>query len=228
MKTYLSLIIFTFLVYCQTSTSQSNHYKVINFLSLEDKEVSVKYGYDPDHDRLIFELNPNEKLCIQSARGADVKILQKKFVELKVSMPGGSGEAIYNVVIVCVSNGKLYKSIHVVSLSENLITGCISSQVNFSELEGKNNSFELSVNGKTKLQFDFDNKIFFNAFETMNGLYDVNTDKDLISHQMNFQNERFPAVNVDQSEIYIFINHKWFAKISGNNNHLMEFSSNCN
>jgi hypothetical protein len=228
MKTYLSLTIFTFLVYCQTSTSQSKHYKDINFLSLEDKEVSVKYGYDPDHDRLIFELNPNEKLCIQNARGADVKILQKKFVELQVSMPGGSGEAVYNVVIICVSYGKLYKSIHVVSLSENLITGCISSQLNFSELKGKNNSFELLVNGKTKLQFDFENKIFFNAFETLNGLYDVNNDKDLINHQMNFQNEKFPAVTVDPAKMYLFINHRWYAKLSGNSWHMEEFSSDCN
>lgn len=228
MKTFLALTIITFFVYCQTSISQSVYDTVINFLSLEDKEVSVKYGYDPNKDRLIFELNPNEKLCIQDARGAEAKILQKKFVELQLSMPGGSGEAVHRYVIICVSNGKLYKSIDVVSLVKDLITGSSSCQINFSGLIEKNKSFELIANGETILHFDFDNKIFFNGFENLTGLYYVNSDKDPINHQMNFQNERFPAVYVDPNEIYFFINHKWFAKCTSNDNHLMEFTSDCN
>ena len=228
MKTFSTLTIITFFVYCQTSMSQSVYDTVINFLSLEDKEVSVKYGYDPDKDRLIFELNPNEKLCIQDARGAEAKILQKKFVELQLSMPGGSGEAVYNLAIICVSNGKLYKSIDVASSVKDLINGSSSGEISFSGVIEKNRSFELIANGKTKLQFDFDNKIFYNGFENLNGLYYVNSDKDPINHQMNFQNERFPAVYVDPGETYFFINHKWFAKCTGNDNHLMEFTSCCN
>jgi hypothetical protein len=229
MKAFLTLTIITFFVSCQTLLSQSVYDTVINFLSLENKEVSVKYGYDPNKDRLIFELNPSEKLCIQDARGAEAKILQKKFVELRLSMPGGSGEAVYNLAIICVSKGKLYKSIHVVSSVKDLIGGCNSFEVNFTELMEKDRSFELIANGKTKLKFDFDNKIFYNAFETLNGLYYVNSDKDPINQQLKFQNERFPAVHIDPGETYIFINHKWFAKIAGNYNlHLMEFSSDCN
>lgn len=227
MKTFLALTIITLFVYCQTSMSQSVYDTVINFLSLEDKEVSVKYGYDPNNDRLIFELNPNEKLCIQDARGAKAKILQKKFVELQLSMPGGSGEAVYNLAIICVSNSKLYKSIDVVSSVKDLISGSGSCEISFSGVIEKNRSFELIANGKTKLQFDFDNKIFFNAFETLNGLYYVNSDKDPINHQVNFKNKSFPAVNVDPNETYFFINHKWYAKCTGNGNHLMEFSSDC-
>jgi hypothetical protein len=228
MKAFLTLTIITLFVYCQSSISQSNHYKVIKFLSLEGNEVSVKYSYDPNYDRLIFELNPNEKLCIQ-ARGTEAKILQKKFVKLQLEMPGGSGEAVSNLAIICVSNGKLYKSIHVASSVKDLIEGCSSFEVSFSELLVKDRTFELIANDKTKLQFDFESKIFFNGFESLNGLYNVNSDKDLTNHQMNFQNERFPAVHVDPGEIYIFINHKWFAEIAGNyNHHLMEFSSDCN
>jgi hypothetical protein len=228
MKAILTLTIITLFVYCQSSISQSNHFKVVKFLSLEGAEVSVKYSYDPNHDRLIFELNPNEKLCIQ-ARGAEAKILQKKFVKLQLEMPGGSGEVVSNIAIICVSNGKLYKSIHVASSVKDLIEGCSSFEVSFSDLLVKDRSFELIANEKTKLQFDFESKIFFNGFESLNGLYNVNSDKDLTNHQMNFKNERFPAVHVDPGEIYIFIDNKWFAEIAGNyNHHLMEFSSDCN
>lgn len=228
MKNFSTFIII-FLIYCQTSPSQSGHSKSINLLSLEDKEVFVKYGYDPNMDRLMLELNSNEKLCIQGARGADVKIFQKKFVMLESPMPGGTGESIHRLFIICVANGKLYKSIDIVAFVKDYISGEYSFEAKFSDLIEKNKSFELNVhvaNKEAKLQFDFDNKIFYNDFVILDGQYSVDRDANPIKRQMNFHNEKFPAVTVDPTEMYIFINHTWFARITGNN-HLMEFSSDC-
>ena len=231
MKTYIILTITTLFVYCQTSFSQSVYDTVINFLSLENKEVVVKYGYDPNKDRLILELNPNEKLCLQGARGADAKIFQKKFVEIESPMPSGSGESVHRLVIICVSDGKLYKSIDVVAFVKDYTSGECSFEVKFPDLIEKNKSFELIVNvinKETRLQFDFENKIFYNDFVILNGPYSVNGDIDQITRQMNFQNEKFPAVTVDPAGMYLFINHRWYSKLSGNYWHMEEFSSDCN
>jgi hypothetical protein len=225
MKTNLALTIILFLFNCQASISQSVYDTVINFHSLEDKDVFVKYGYDPNKDRLILELNPTEKMCIQGARGANAKIFLNKFVELESPMPGGSGESVHRLFIICVADGKLYKSIDVVAFVKDYTSGECSFEVKFSDLIKKSKSFELIVNvvnKETKLQFDFENKIFYNDFVNLNGPYIVEG-----MGQMNFQNEKFPAVTVDPAEMYLFIKHKWYAKAPYNWN-LDEFSSDCN
>jgi hypothetical protein len=219
MKTFLTLFI-TFFIYCQTSFSQSIYDDVVNFLSLEGKEVSVKYGYDPKFDRTMLELNPNEKLCIQDTRGViSAKISQKKFVELTLPMPGGSGESVHKVVIICVSNGKLYESINVTSLVKNTITGVSDFEVNFTGPIEKNGSFELNV-GESILHFDSDKKIFFDGYYTLNGIYYVSTDKDPQKKEKVFQNERYPTVFNE----YIFIKKNWYIF---NNNNLRELTSTC-
>jgi hypothetical protein len=227
MKTFLTLFIITSFVFSQASLSQSKDSEVVNLLSIEDIEVSVKLEFDYHNERLILELNPNEKMCIQGARGLDpgVKILDKKFIELHIVLRGGSEEAVRRYALICISNGKLYKSIDVISLVKNLADGN-GEGVNFTGLIEKNKAFELIADGKTALHFDFDNKIFYNGYENLNGLYYVNSDKDPINKQMIFQNERFPTCSANQINTYIFIKNKWYAK--GFNNHLMEFTSCCN
>jgi len=218
-KTFLILTIVTSVVYCQTLFSQSGYDEMINFLSLENKEVIVKYGYDPKYDRTIFELNPHEKLCIQDTRGAEVKIHQKKFVELLLEMRGGSGEAVRKYVIICVSNGKLYKSIDVISLVKNTVTGISDCEINFTGPIEKNKSIELNAGGST-LHFDLDKKIFFEGYYTLNGIYYVKTDKDPLKKEKIFHNKKYPIV----FNMYIFIEDKWYVLSS---NELTELTSTC-
>ena len=113
-----------------------------------------------------------------------------------------------------------------ISLVKNLVDGNIDCQVDFTGLTEKNKSFELIANGETAFHFEFENKIFYNEFENLNGLYYVNSDKDLSSKQMNFSNEKFFSIRVNQTSIYIFIKHKWYVK--SHENHLMELTSYCN
>jgi hypothetical protein len=228
MKTFIILVILSPLFYSQELVSQSKDSEIFNLLSLENKEVSVKINFDDRNDRLILDFNADEKMCILGARylSQNIKILDKKFIELQIGVRGGSGESVHRYVLICISGDRLYKSVDVFSLVENLVDGSINSQVNFTGFRRNNNSYEISITGEATLQFDFNNKIFFNGFENLTGRYNVNSDKDLSNKKMNFNNEKFPSICVNFDEKYIFIEHKWY--IEGSENHLMELTSNCN
>lgn len=227
MKPFLTLLIISFLVFNQVSLTQIREDKVITLHSLEDKEVTVTIKFDYHNDKLILELNPNEKMCIEGFRSLnqDIGILSQKFIKLQFSTWGGSGVSVHRYSLICISGDRLYKSIDVISLVRNLVDGSNDCQLDFTGLVEKNKSYEMTVAGETPLHFDMDNKIFFNSFENLNGLYYVNSDKDLSSKEMNFQNEKFPSICVNQNDIYIFIRHKWYEK--SHENHLMESTSSC-
>jgi hypothetical protein len=208
-----------FLISCQTSSTKSIYDETVSFHSLENKKVKLNYGYDPNSDRLIFELNPHEKLCIYDARGVDSIIIQSKFVVMHVSMPGGSGEAVEKYVILCVSHGKIYKCLDVVSLVKNTITGISDVEMNFAGPIEKNGSFELNA-GYGILHFDGEKKIFYDNYYVLNGPYYVSSDKDRFKKEVVFQNEKCPTV----WNYYIFIKNKWFIL---NSNELTELSSRC-
>jgi len=231
MKKFLTLFIINAFVFNQVSLSQLSQSKdsiILHLLSLEDKEVSVKIDFDGRNDELVLELNTNEKICIFEARylSQDIKILSQRFIELQIGVRGGSGVSVHRYVLICISGDKLYKSVDVISLVKNLVDGSIDCQVDFTGLTEKNKSFELIANGEKAFHFDSENKIFCNGLENLNGLYYVNSDKDLSSKQLNFNNEKFPSICVNQTAIYIFIKHKWY--VESHENHLMELTSCCN
>lgn len=226
MKTYLTLALINIFFYNQASVSQSIDSEIFNLLSLEGKEVIAKIAFDDRNDRLLIELNENEKMCILNAKyfSEDVKILDKKFIELQLGVRGGSGESVHRYVLICISGDRLYKCIDVISLVKNLVDQIIDSQVNFVGLREKNNSYEMCISGETSLQFDLKNKIFFNGYENLNGLFNLNSDQDLSNKQIDFKNEIFPMICVNFGQKYIFIRHKWYVK---GQNHLLELTSFC-
>ena len=218
------LITISFLAILQGCTSQPKDYEVINFRSLENKKVSIRYKYDPQGDQYILELNKKEKMCIQDARGLDPRadILANKFLELPVIARGGSGEAVRRCIVICVSKNKLYKSLVFTSFV-GAIADVNSYKTKITGVIEKNKSFELTVGGK-KLQFDPDQKIFFDGYYALNGTYYVSSDKDPISKMVVFQNEKYPTT----FDSYIFIGNKWFLMGPVGSFSLVELASNCN
>jgi hypothetical protein len=219
---FIVLVAFSFVfVFKKDSPPQSEDYEVVSLLSLENRKVRVKIEFDGRTDRMIVELNQNERMCIQDARGLDTAaiILANKFIELPIVMRGGSGEAVRKCILICISKGKLYKSLDVISLIKNTITGISDIELNISGLIEKNNSFRLII-GETTIPFDIDNRIFFDGYYTLNGIYWVNSDKDYVKKQVTFQNEKYPSLFLQ----YIFIKNKWY---STGSNELMELTTNC-
>jgi hypothetical protein len=238
----VSIILF---VSTQPSLSQMRDVETVSLHSLENKEINVTIKFDYGFDKLILELNSDEKMIVKGFRGLtqEMKVLNQKFIELRFIMRGGTGVHIRRYVLICVSNNKLYRSIDQISLlnsvfketyvasidSLHLYDESSTYQVDFSGLKEVNNSFEMIANEFVKTQskidptqnyenqdtiqlhFDMDNKVFFNKFVNLDGSYLLWSDEDL-NEQVNFHNEKFPSICINQGAIYVFFRHKWYIK----------------
>jgi len=218
----ITLTLLNILIFNQGCVQQSIDYKVINLLSLENKKVTVKLFNDAKNDRYILELNKSERMCIPEEMGLaqDIKIHDNKFMEFQIAVRGGTGEQIRRYSLICISNGNFYKSIDIISLVKNTITGISEFEVNCEGPIEKNGTYEMSIGGK-KFNFDNKNKVFFDDYYTLNGSYYINTDKDPVRKEKVFQNEKCPIVFLK----YIFIEKKWYIL---DNSYLEEITSNCN
>jgi hypothetical protein len=152
----------------QVSLSQMRDVDTVSLHSLENKEIIVKIKFDYGFDKLILELNSDEKMIVKGFRGLtqDMKVLNQKFIELRFSMRGGTGVRVCRYVLICVSNNKLYRSIDQISLfssvfketydasidSLHLYDESSTYQVDFTGLKEVNNSFVLTpyINNTTK------------------------------------------------------------------------------
>jgi hypothetical protein len=245
MNKLLTLLLINFLVSCHGNTSQKSDEETINLKSLENKHVRVKIKFDDVNDKINLELNPHEKMLITGFRGLtqDLKVLDQKFIEFRFEMRGGTGVAVGRYVLICVSNGKLCRSIDQISLfssvfketyvpsidSLHLYDESSIYQVDFTGLKETNNSYEMVVTGSikihskiepnqnyenqdtTQLHFDKDNKVFYNKFENLDGQYLLWSD-EFLNEQVNFHNEKFPSICINDGAIYVFFRHKWYIK----------------
>lgn len=226
MRKILIFILFDFIVLNQVLYSQLREDKFLSLHSLEDKEVSLKIKFDYRYDRISLELDSDKKICIEGFRylSQEIKILNNKFVELQIGMRGGSGESVHRYVLICTSKNRLYKSIDLISLVENLIDSSTNYKEDVIGIIEKNNSYEMTMIGESTLHFDFNNKVFFNGYKKLKGSYFINSERDLSSEKINFNNEKFPSLST-QCGVYIFIRNQWY--VQGEENQLMELSSGC-
>jgi hypothetical protein len=221
MNRLLTILIFNFLISNQVSFSQMRHDEIINLHSLENKEVHVRIEFDYVNDRINLELNPNTQMIIKGFRylSKDINIISQKFIELQIGMRGGSRVSVHRYVLLCISGGKIYKSIDLISQVKNLVDGSTECQVNFTKLIEKDKSYELFATGEPPFHFDSDNKIFYNEIENLSGSYLVASDETL-NERIDFNDEKYPSVCVNQNRKYIFFRGKWFEIIQ--QNHLQE------
>lgn len=238
------------IVGCKKSVHGSDQYyvpsdTVIKLRSLENERIKVKITYNFANDRAYVELNPNVKITLKGFRSlpqGGVKVLDNKFLGIQYELRGGTGVRNGRYAIFCCSKGKLYKSMDVASLSsfifKDTYVPSVDSlhlydenslyQLNFGEITEKNNSFELTVSGITKihskinpgtncesqdtthLHFDNANKIFYTGHITLNGTYVVISD-EILNESVNFSNKSLPLLDIDQMQ-YIFFKNRWFSQ----------------
>jgi hypothetical protein len=171
MNKLLVLLIINSLLYCH-SNSQDKDEETIRLHSLENKNVRVKIKYDNVNDKIILELNPNEKAIVKGYRGLtqEVKILNQKFIEFQFDMRGGTGFHVSRYILFCVSENRLIRSIDIVSVitsvfketyvpsidSLHLYDESSSYLLYFSDLTERNNSYQLIVKDSVKIKSKFD------------------------------------------------------------------------
>jgi len=173
-KKIIPIIIFLNVILEFDLSSQIKDSEYLTVKSLDSIECKVYIIKDNANGRIIIKLNSNETLCINNFRGFEQKasILNNKFIELLFKLPGGTGTGVNRTVLICISKGKLYKALDVISMvnsvfkktydrytdSLNLYDESTTYNVDFKLIQSKNKIFRLMVSEYEKVYSKIDPK----------------------------------------------------------------------
>lgn len=207
--------------------------------SLEGKNVKILIEPDGVDNLLLIKLDSGNQICVSQFIGLIHPIkTYKNFLIINLKTRGGSGVALQQLVIVCVSNDRIYKSLHITSADQYTnYLGNVEYNYNISavEIKQKNEIFLLSLEehfinmGKQskinhKLHFDHTLKIFYSKLLPMNGLFNIDCDCGNINKKILFEKDNiFPVVEIVNK--YYFINGLWH--IHDSESHLTILSNLC-
>ena len=239
MKAFIIIVIVSFIVSCKMSNTE-----YFQITSLEGKNVKIFLEPDYVNNLLYIKLDSGDKMYISGFRGLINPIqIHKNFLILPVQIIGGSGIARQYTVIICVSNDKIYKSLHVISLDEytnHLGKVEYNYTISTVEIKQKNKTFLLSFeenifdmgkqsNSYHTLHFDRKLKIFYSKMMPLDGLFTIDSDCGNVKKEVLFKKDNvFPVVEITDN--YYFINGLWHIHVidgSVNNRHLTGFSNQC-
>jgi len=88
--------------------------RTYELLSLENKICTIHLAEAFPKDLIILTLDNKDTMIITGSRGIsqEVRIVDKKFMELHYAIRGGTGVALRQDVLVCISNNKLQKCLN--------------------------------------------------------------------------------------------------------------------
>lgn len=253
----ITLILLTLININVLSQSTDNN-KSYKLLSLENNEYTVNVKSDIINDRIIIELNSREKFCINGYRGFEqkVNVLNKKFLELHFKIRGGTGVAFRRYTLICISDGKLYKAIDVLSMVSSEFNKTYVPSVdslklydenrlyklNFSMLLGDNHKYILIAMQTEKVNSKYDPKENHDTKDTLQFNFDINN--KVFYNELSNLKGSFLIDSDDGRSTYKkdFNNEVWPAiklkneeyyfinqswYIKDGKNHLSEFSCSC-
>jgi hypothetical protein len=90
----------------------------IEIISLENIKFHANIKTDIVYDQITIDLDNKDHLLINGFRSftQEIKILNKKSVELRFSIRGGTGVANERDLIFCISNNKLFKVFDIIAM----------------------------------------------------------------------------------------------------------------
>lgn len=244
-------IILLLFIVISISIYSSSTYKLI---SLENEEISVCVDFDEINNFISINLDSKNKICIDGFKELiDIKVSGNKFLLLNFSIRGGSGVQLIRTAIICVSNGKIFKSLDILSSVHSFFNDAynnnskIDDEENLYQValklvpEAKSNQLILQVNEnemvkskgnplknktekeKSILYFNNHQKIFQNNLKALSGKFEIDDGKSDIISR-EFKDETYPAIIFRNYEYY-FIDDSWYIK--DQINHLTKFSNSC-
>jgi len=234
---------------------ENENYKLLSF---ENEECFVTVEKNIVKEYIKVKLNKNEELCICNFKGLEhqVKVLNQKFLELRIKTRGGSGIAMRRYILICISENRLVKAIDVISMisyefKETYVTS-VDSLNQYDESSTYKLTFTITQNGndfkliaielekvRSKkspsknhdttdlLQFNFDMKM--NVFyNQLEGLNGVFTiDSDDGNPTISKMFGGEKYPTIKlKNEKYFYINRAWY--VNDGKNHLTKISSTCN
>ena len=254
----LFILIFTTVstLICTDAASQVIEKKSLTLNSLSNESAKVNVELDNVNDRITFKLSPKEILCINGYRDLieNIKILNKKFMSIHYRIRGGSDVRLEKTALVCISKGKLYKALNVLSMESYEILGTNDKlpdslevyesgmyKLIFNNLRYDNQNFQLSAIQFEKVKSKYDKSKNFEKKDMIKFYFDeknkvfytkyVSMKGDYKievdggkNEQKKFNGEKYPFIKL-RNEEYIFIDYFWYFVERGNR--LSEISSSC-
>ena len=235
MRTYIILIIalFTF----PFKISGEGKFQIT---SLEGENVKIILEPDYVNNLLHIKLDSGDQICIREFTGLiHPTQIHKNFLIIPVKIRGGSGVAFQYTAIICVSKGKIYKSLYLMTLErdfDHLGNIIYEYKISSFEMKQKDREFLLSfkeilsennkqIKNNYTLHFDNNLKVFYSKLLPLNGLFDIGSDSySEGTKKVLFEKDKiFPAVEIMYK--YYFINNSWY--ILDGERHLTKFSNHC-
>ena len=214
-----------------TNISQAQTYKI---QTLDGTNANIKLRYKPFSTSFTISYL-TYKLIIPSYWSAgEVKVLNKKFLEIVYYERGGSGVGTGNTLLLCISHGKLRQAMHIGSYSYSLGDEKITANYTRLLLDAANtihavvyDTVELKQGPRPKSISIKKSTITFNTTQQVfcNYQKNINTSLSSYNYQTNHINKRHftgiaPAFQLDGCE-YIFINGKWYGKGGDNKTYFL-------
>jgi hypothetical protein len=203
--------------------------RTFNIQSLEGRTVRIKILPDYVHNILcVIYLTDTVKVFDYWDVSPKTSYLSKQFLKINYEVRGGSNLGLGNLLIVCVSNNKLYEALHVLRYSDWESELVKTYNVKFAFLNNKKDyiltaslrdkSFS-SINPETnydysnssKLHFDRKLKVFYSI------KYDLYDTLKVSYHDTTYRREiqgNFPEIILEDVK-YVFIGGQWFELRNG-------------
>jgi len=245
-KTFL-LVLFS-LICGLIETARAQTFAVQSFEGIKTR-IKIAHGSN-DKNVTIYCLHDSLKLRFYN-NIQDVSVLQNKFLQITYVARAGSDIASTNLLLLCVSKGKLCQALHITSFinasikavdtdadtllfnehrffqSKSHLTGTNKSNYKFNiNLQDKSTSksdpkTNYSIDTTMMLSFDTDKNVFFSARRAVSQYFSIYDNKTSKDIKLYFKGT-FPVIKTRQNITYYFIKGEWYT--CSNNNQLSKYA----
>lgn len=257
LRIFYLLIIVTLATFSSSNvSSQTTEKQVLTLNSLSNETKKVNVEFDNVNDRITFQLNSKEKLCINGYRGLveNIKILSQKFIIVHYNIRGGSGVKMQKTTLLCISNGELYNALDILSMesyefketydrmtdSLGLFNEHGMYSLKIMKLENTNQTFRLSTIQYQTVMSKHDKKDNYKKIDTIKFFFDEKNNSFYMKYLSLIGNYKIEcSKNVQRTfygekypsvklrdDEYVNIDKVWYNKMHGNR--LVEIPNTCN
>jgi len=200
--------------------------------SLEGTKTKIKLSNEQFSGKLTISCL-KDKIFISDYMSIDtVRLIRNKFLQIVYNNRAGNNQSLKNLLLLCVSNGKLYQTMHLQSFSKSdLLDEHSLYWLEFNLIGTNKINYKINVNvhdenkskRTSKTNHDIDNQ-FTLRFDTIsNAFYNVHEKlvKSVTVYDPKIQNEikqyingDFPKIRIDKTDYYC-IKGEWYEKGNG-------------
>ena len=225
-------------------TQKTEELQSVKLNSLEGNSVIVNVKLDDVNDKITLMLKPTRIISISGYRGllSDIKIINHNFIYLSFYIRGGSGVKLVRTTLVCVAEGKLYKSMDLISMQSYVFKNTYNQKVDsmglyddsgiyhISFLDSKydkNNEYKLKAIQYEKIKSKYAPNKNQETSDTLCFSFDVNSrvfynqyktlkESYIISEKPQLmKGQKYYSIKLKNDE-YFYIDKIWYTKNNGN------------